>query len=96
MRLQKHLRTLATATTAAAILAPAAHAYPIGTGGGGSMPLAHPHVVSTSHHLGSSDWGLIALTGGGTAALIGAGLGGSRRINRRRTSAASARAPHVA
>ena len=95
MHRHNHLRILATAATVAAIGAPAARAEAISNGGGGG-PLPTHQVAAASHPAGSTDWALIALTGGGSVALVGAGLGASRRRNRRHASAREARAPHVA
>jgi hypothetical protein len=93
MRAHNHLHILATAATVAALSAPAAHAEAIGNGGVGG-PLTNQHVAAASHHPAATDWTLIALAGGGTVVLIGAGLGGSRRLSSRRASASQARAPH--
>jgi hypothetical protein len=95
MRLHNHLRILATATTVAAISAPAAHAEAIDNGGGGQQLAFHP-VAAASHQPASTDWTLIALAGGGTVVLVGAGLGGSRRLSHRHASTREARASHVA
>ena len=95
MRLHKHLRVLATAATVAALSAPAAYAEQIENAGGGG-PVTNHQVAAVSHHTASNDWTLIALAGGGTIVLVGAGLGASRRVNRRHASAPEARAPHVA
>ena len=98
MRLHKHLSARAAAATLAGVVTPVAHASDIGEGGGGQLPVpaAPQHVVSTSHHSDSTDWALIALAGGGAVALVGAGLGGSRQLSRRRASAGDVRAPHAA
>ena len=93
MRPHNHLRILATATTVAALSAPAAHAEAIGNGGVGG-PLTNHHVAAATHHPAATDWTLIALAGGGAVVLVGAGLGGSRRLSSRRASASPARAPH--
>jgi hypothetical protein len=95
MRLHKHLRIFATAITVAALSAPAAHAEAISNSGGGGPVTTH-QVAAVSHHTASNDWALIALAGGGTVVLVGAGLGASRRANRRHESARKARAPHIA
>jgi hypothetical protein len=92
MRAHNHLHILATAAAVAALSAPAAHAEAIGNGGVGG-PLTNQHVAAASHHPAATDWTLIALAGGGTVVLVGAGLGGSRRLSRRRASASRARAP---
>jgi hypothetical protein len=89
MRVHNHLRILAATATVAALAAPAASAVDIGQGGSG-LPTISQQVVATPHHSSSTDWTLIALAGGGTAALIGAGLGGSQRIARRRNSTSPA------
>lgn len=94
MRPHNQLRILATAATVAALSAPAAHAEAIGNGGIGG-PLTNQHVAAASHHPGTTDWTLIALATGGTVVLVGAGLGGSRRLSSRRASASQARAPHT-
>lgn len=85
MHLHTHLRILATTATIAGLAAPAADAIDIGQGGSGLPAISH-QVVATPHHSSATDWTLIALTGGGTVALIGAGLGGSQRIARRPNS----------
>jgi hypothetical protein len=95
MRLHKHLHILATAATVAAVSAPVAHAEAISNGGGGG-PFTNPHLAPVSHPAGSTDWPLIALAGGGTFVLVGAGLGGARRRSTRRASTGQAGAPHVA
>ena len=89
MRIHTHLRILATTATIAGLAAPAASAVDIGQGGGGLPAVNHP-VAATPHHPSSTDWTLIALAGGGTVALIGAGLGGSQQIARRRNSTSPA------
>jgi hypothetical protein len=95
MSFHNHRRIIATAAVLATGVAPAAaQASDIGAGGG-EAPLPAPHIVAPAHP-GSTDWALIALAGGGTAVLVGAGVGGSRRITRRRESAARAQAPHRA
>ena len=93
MRLHNHLHILTTAAAVAAISAPAAHAEAIAEGAGGG-PLTTHHIAAASHQVASTDWTLIALASGGTVVLIGAGLGGSRRLSSRRASAGQARAPH--
>ncbi len=94
MRTQNHLRILATTATVAALAAPPAEAIDIGQGGGG-LPAVNYHVVAAPRHSSSTDWALIALTGGGTVALIGAGVGGSQRIARRRKSTSAVRTTHA-
>ena len=93
MRLHNHLRILATTATVAALAAPAADAMDIGQGGSG-LPAINHQLVATPHHSSSTDWTLIALAGGGTVILIGAGLGGSQGIGRRRNSTKPVRATH--
>jgi hypothetical protein len=95
MRVKNYLRGLAIAATVAAVAAPAANATDIGEGGGG-FPPTEQHVVGASHHPGSADWTLIALAGGGTVALIGAGLGGSCQVTRRRAAARQLQPQRVA
>jgi hypothetical protein len=82
MRLQNHLRVIATTVTLVAAGAPAAHASAIGQGGGDPV-LPGRHVAPATSDSGATDWGLIALAGGGTAVLVGVGVGGSRRASRR-------------
>jgi len=89
MRLHNHLRVIAATATLAAAGAPAAQAMPIREGGGEPSLPSH-HVAAATSHSGSTDWGLIALAGGGTAVLVGVGVGGSRRVSRKRRSAARA------
>jgi hypothetical protein len=93
MRPHNHLRILATAATVAALSAPAAHAEAISDGGGGRT-LTNHNVAAAPHHPATADWPLIAVAGG-TVVLVGAGLGGSRRLSSRRASAAQAEAPHL-
>ena len=93
MRVHNHLNILATAAAVAAISAPAAQAEAIADGGGGGA-LTNQHVAPASHHQPTTDWTMIALAGGGTVVLIGAGLGGTRRLSNRRASASQAQAPH--
>lgn len=83
MRLQNHLRVVATTVTLVAAGGPAAHASAIGEGGGDPVLPSHNVAAATSRS-GSTDWGLIALASGGTAVLIGVGVGGSRQASRRR------------
>lgn len=90
MRLKNHIRVIATTAAVAAVGAPAAEAMDIGEGGNASPVTSH-HVVASPARSGSTDWALIALAGGGTAVLLGAGIGGSRSVARRRRSAAPAR-----
>ena len=94
MRRYNHVRVLATAATVAALSAPAAHAEAIGNGGVGG-PLTNQHVAAASHHPATPDWTLIALATGGTVVLVGAGLGGSRRLSSRRASASQVRVSHT-
>jgi hypothetical protein len=86
MRLHRHLSIIAAAATMAAVTAPVATASDIGEGGGGGLPPVPHHAVATPHHSGSTDWALIALAGGGSVALIGAGIGTARSAGRRRAS----------
>lgn len=90
MRLNNHLRVIATTATLVAAGAPAAQAADIGQGGADPALPSH-HVVATTTDPGSTDWALIALAGGGTVVLVGAGVGGSRRVTTRRRSASQAR-----
>lgn len=92
MRLHNHIRIIATTTVLAAAVAPAAQASAIGSGGG-DPTVPTRQVVAAPSHPSSTDWALIALAGGGTAVLVGAGVGGSRRIGHRRESTGRA---HVA
>ena len=94
MRVYNQLRILATTATIAALAAPAADAVDIGQGGSGLPAISH-QVVAAPRHSSSTDSLLIALAGGGTIALIGAGLGGSQRIARRRNSTSPVRATHA-
>jgi hypothetical protein len=94
MRLHNHLHVLATAAAVAALSAPAAHAEAISDGGVGG-PLTNHHIAAVSHQPASTDWTLIALAGGGVA-VVGAGLGASRRLNRRHASTREPRATRVA
>jgi hypothetical protein len=89
MRLKNNIRIIATTAAVAAAIVPAAQAQDIGQGGG-DPAVPTQHAVVAPSHPGSTDWALIALAGGGTAVLIGAGVGGSRRVTRRRESAARA------
>ena len=93
MRLHRRVRTLAAVVSLAAVAAPAAHASSIGEGGG-SSPLTSPTVSHAAAHSdsGSPDWAVIAVGAGGAAVLVGAGVGGSRRRNRREASTSAARA----
>jgi hypothetical protein len=84
MRLNNHLRVIATTATLVAAGSPAAQAAAIGQGGGDPALPSH-HAVAATSHSGSTDWALIALAGGGTAVLVGVGVGGSRRAGRRRS-----------
>lgn len=93
MRLNNHLRILATTATVAALGAPAADAMDIGQGGSGLSAGSH-QLIATPRHSSSTDWTLIALAGGGTVALIGAGLSGSHRITSRRNSTSPLPATH--
>jgi hypothetical protein len=86
LRLKNNIRIIATTAALAAGVAPAAHASAIESGGGDPVVPTQQTVAAPSHP-GSTDWALIALAGGGTAVLIGAGVGGSRRISRRREAA---------
>ena len=87
MRLQRGVSTFAAVATAAAIAAPAGQAkfdnttYP---------PLGTPRSIVT-HHPESTDWTLIALSAAGGIALVGAGVGTSRRRGRRSVPTARAR-----
>ncbi|HUA72240.1 MAG TPA: hypothetical protein VMA96_14195 [Solirubrobacteraceae bacterium] len=89
MRLKNNIRIIATTAAVAAAIAPAAQAQDIGQGGG-DPTVPTQHVIAAPSHPGSTDWALIALAGGGTGVLIGAGVGGSRRVTRRRDSATRA------
>ncbi len=87
MRLQRGVSTFAAIATTAALAASPAQAkfdnttYP---------PLGAPRSVVT-HHAGSTDWALIAVSAAGGVALAGAGVGASRRRGRRGMSTARAR-----
>jgi hypothetical protein len=89
MRPHNYVRILAATATVVALAPPAASAVDIGQGGSGLPAVSHS-VVATPRHSSSTDWTLIALAGGGTAVLIGAGLGGSHQIARRRNSTSPA------
>lgn len=96
MRLHHCVRMLAAAATLAVASAPAAQASAIDGGGGGSegtVARVQQHIAP--RHSSSTDWELIAIAGGGTVALLGAGLGGSRRRTRRPDSAGDVRAAGV-
>jgi hypothetical protein len=67
-----------------------AGAYTLNAGGGGPAQTTTP-VVAHHHSSGSSDW-LIAVGAAGGVALVGAGVAGSRRANRRTATASQARA----
>ena len=95
MHLRNHLRVLATTAILAATSSPAAYASDVGQGGGGLAPALN-QPTARSHHSTSTDWTLITLASGGTVVLIGVGLGGSRRLSRRRTAASQIRSPHIA
>ena len=89
-------RMLAAAATIAALAAPAAHAKPIGEGEAFTgAPIAEHHTIQASHPSSSPDWTLIAAAGSAVI-VAGAGLEGSRRHARRRSTAARARAAHTA
>jgi len=96
MRLKHNIRIIATTAALAAGVAPAAAQASAIDSGGGDPVVPTQHVVEAPSHPGSTDWAVIALAGGGTAVLIGAGVGGSRRVSRRRESAERARAQHAA
>jgi hypothetical protein len=94
MRLAHNVRTLAAIASLAAATAPAAHAYPIGEGGGGLPPTA-THVATANRDSGSTDGALIAIAAGGAVVLVGAGVAGSRARGRRRTSTSEVRTARV-
>ena len=73
MRLHNHLRVIATTAALVAAGAPAAQAMPIAEGGADPMLPSH-HVAAAAPHSESTDWALIALVGGGTVVLVGAGI----------------------
>jgi hypothetical protein len=91
MRLHNSLSILATAASLAAISVPVAHAEAIGDDGGGGT-LTNQHIAAGSQRASSTDWTVIALASGGAVVLIGAGVGGSRGLNRRHGPADQARA----
>jgi hypothetical protein len=94
MRLNHGVRTFAAIASLAAATAPAAHASAIREGGDSLSPAAS-HVAAHQPGTGSTDWSLIAIGASGAAALVGAGVGGSRAYSRRRTSTSEVGAARV-
>jgi hypothetical protein len=82
MRLNRGVCTFAAVASIAAAAAPAAFANDIDQGGGDPVATA-PQVVAAHRDASSADWALIA---GGAVLVVGAGVGGSRVLSRRRTS----------
>jgi hypothetical protein len=83
MRLQRSIRVLTAAAATAAIAAPGATAYPVGSARGD----AHPQIAATQPNPVPADWEAIGIATGVGITLLAGGVTVSRRRTRRQAPA---------